>query len=453
MLTGHTLIFGFVLALIVLFVLIIRFKWDAFVSLLVVALGLGLLSGIPAKEIPGIIATGFGNTLAGVGILIGLGILFGQFLASSGAINKIATGMLSVFGVKKSPYAIAMTSITVSIPVFFDAAFIILHKLIQNISLKTKIALSTFVAILSIGLITAHSLIIPTPGPLVVADQTGSDIGVFLLYGLLVSIPGVLVGGVMYGKFIGKRIANNGRLDDYEMSEGNSTIADRKEISTVLSFSILALPIILILSNTFMNLLFRGNPEHFVPTFFSVIGDKNVALLISLVVAMFALKPYIKEDSKTVFAKAFNQSGLVILITGAGGAFGKVVQETGIGDLLIAMMQGLNMPALLLAFLFSQILRASLGSATVALVTTSAIMGPIATELGVSPVLLGLAICAGGVGLSLPNDSGFWVVSKFGRLSITETIRVWTIGGFLSGVTVLLFVYILSIFQGILPGL
>lgn len=168
---------------------------------------------------------------------------------------------------------------------------------------------------------------------------------------------------------------------------------------------------------------------------------------------MFALKPYIKEDSKTVFAKAFNQSGLVILITGAGGAFGKVVQETGIGDLLIAMMQGLNMPALLLAFLFSQILRASLGSATVALVTTSAIMGPIATDLGVSPVLLGLAICAGGVGLSLPNDSGFWVVSKFGRLSITETIRVWTIGGFLSGVTVLLFVYILSILQGILPGL
>ena len=453
MLAGNTLIFGFVIALILLFVLIIRFRWDAFISLLVVALGLGLLSAIPVKEVPGIIASGFGSTLAGVGILIGLGIIFGQFLASSGAISKIATGMLKVFGVKKSPYAIAFTSITVSIPVFFDAAFIILHKLIQNISIKTKISLATFVAILSIGLITAHSLIIPTPGPLVVADHTGSDIGIFLLYGLLVSIPGVLVGGVIYGKFIGRRITNEGRLAESDVLETDNTLSGRKEVSTALSFGMLALPIVLILSNTFINLLFRDNTDHMIPTFFSVVGDKNVALLISVLVAMFALKPYLKEDTKAVFAKAFDQSGAVILITGAGGAFGKVVQETGIGDLIINMMQGLNMPALLLAFLFAQILRASLGSATVALVTTSAIMGPLAVDLGVSPVLLGLAICAGGVGLSLPNDSGFWVVSKFGRLSMTETVKVWSIGGFLSGVTVLLFVYVLSTFQGILPGL
>lgn len=453
MLAGNTLIFGFVIALILLFVLIIRFRWDAFISLLVIALLLGLLSAIPVKEVPGIIASGFGSTLAGVGILIGLGIIFGQFLAASGAVSKIATSMLNVFGVKKSPYAIAITSITVSIPVFFDAAFIILHKLIQNISIKTKISLATFVAILSIGLITAHSLIIPTPGPLVVADQTGSDIGIFLLYGLLVSIPGVLVGGVIYGKFIGRRITNEERLDDSDMLESDSTLSRRREISTALSFGMLALPIVLILSNTLINLFFRDNPQHLIPMFFTVIGDKNVALLISVIVAMFVLKPYIMEETKSVFAKAFDQSGAVILITGAGGAFGKVVQETGIGELIIAMMQGLNMPAILLAFLFSQILRASLGSATVALVTTSAIMGPLALELGVSPVVLGLAICAGGVGLSLPNDSGFWVVSKFGRLSMTETLKVWSIGGFLSGVTVLLFVYVLSMFQGILPGL
>lgn len=454
MLTGNALIVGFVVSLILLFILIIKFKWDAFVSLLIVALGLGLVSSIPAKEVPGIMAGGFGSTLTGVGILIGLGIIFGQFLASSGAISKIASGMLRAFGVKKSPYAMAATSITVSIPVFFDAAFIILHKLIQNLSIKTKISLSTFVTILAIGLITAHSLIIPTPGPLVVADQTGSDIGIFFLYGLLVAIPAVLVGGVIYGKFIGKKITNEGRLDASEvvdLEEGKDP--NRKEISTGLSFGMLALPIVLILSNTVVGLLFKENPDHIVNTFFSTIGDKNVALLISVIVAMFVLKPYIQEDSKTIFADAFNQSGMVILITGAGGAFGKVVQETGIGDLIINLMQGLSMPALLLAFLFAQILRASLGSATVALVTTSAIMGPMAVELGVSPVLLGLAICAGGIGLSLPNDSGFWVVSKFGRLSMTETLKVWSIGGFFSGVTALIAVYILSMFTGILPGL
>ena len=454
MLTGNALIVGFIVALILLFVFIIKFKWDAFISLLVIAIGLGLVSSIPAKDVPGIVAGGFGSTLTGVGILIGLGIIFGQFLASSGAISNIATGMLRAFGVKKSPYAMGATAITVSIPVFFDAAFIILHKLIQNLSIKTKISLSTFVAILAIGLITAHSLIIPTPGPLVVADQVGSDIGIFFIYGLLVAIPGVLVGGIIYGKFIGKRITNEGRLHPSEITEMEETKdPNQKEISTGLSFGMLLLPIVLILSNTVVGLIFKENPDHIVNTFFTVIGDKNVALLISVIVAMFVLKPYIKEDSSKIFSDAFDQSGMVILITGAGGAFGKVVQETGIGDLIIDLMQGLSMPALLLAFLFSQILRASLGSATVALVTTSAIMGPMAVELGVSPVLLGLAICAGGVGLSLPNDSGFWVVSKFGRLSMTETLKVWSIGGFLSGVTALIAVYILSMFTGILPGL
>ena len=242
---------------------------------------LGLVSSIPVTEVPGIVAGGFGSTLTGVGILIGLGIIFGQFLASSGAISKIASGMLHAFGVKKSPYAMAATAITVSIPVFFDAAFIILHKLIQNLSIRTKISFATFVAILAIGLITAHSIIIPTPGPLVVADQTGSDLGLFFLYGLLISIPGVLVGGVIYGKFIGKRITNEGRLDASEVEDLEETKdPNRKEISTSLSFGMLLLPIVLILSNTIVGLIFKDNPDHIVNSFFSFIGDKNVALLI-----------------------------------------------------------------------------------------------------------------------------------------------------------------------------
>ncbi|CAG9622724.1 GntP family permease [Sutcliffiella rhizosphaerae] len=455
MLTGNGLIIGFIIALILLFVLIIKFKWDAFVALLVVAIGLGLVSAIPARTVPIVIAEGFGATLTGVGILIGLGIIFGQFLASSGAIEKIANSMLRAFGVKKSPYALAATSVTVAIPVFFDAAFIILHKLVYSLSLKTRISLATLVAILAIGLIVSHSLIIPTPGPLVVADQMGTDIGVFFLYGLLVAIPATLVGGVLYGKFIGKRIPTGDKLNDV-VEDLNETVetTNRKEIPTWLAYAMLALPIVLILSNTVMNnVVFRGNQEAFIPTLFAIIGDKNSALLISVIVAIFVLKPFIKESTADVMKHAFEASGMILLITGAGGAFGKVVQETGLGDLIINVMQGLNMPALLLGFVFAQILRASLGSATVALVTTATILGPMAVDLGVSPVLLGLAICAGGIGLSLPNDSGFWVVSKFGRLTVPETIRVWSIGGFIAGVTALTFIYLLSAISGVLPGL
>ncbi|MEK4566346.1 gluconate:H+ symporter [Alkalihalobacillus sp. FSL R5-0424] len=454
MLTGTGLIIGFIVALIVLFVLIIKLKWDAFIALLVVAIGIGLISNIGVRDLPGVIADGFGGTLAGVGILIGLGIIFGQFLAASGAIEKIASSMIRAFGVKRSPLALSATATTVAIPVFFDAAFIILNKLVQSLSIKTKISLATFVAILAIGLIVSHSLIIPTPGPLIVADNTGSEIGVFFLYGLLVAIPATLVGGVLYGKFIGKRIPNGDRLNDVtEEFEETEPVAGKKEMPTWLAYAMLALPIVLILSNTLMNVVFIENPEHIIPTFFAFIGDKNTALLISVITALFVFRPYLKEDSKTVMTQAFESSGMILLITGAGGAFGKVVQETGIGDLLIGMMQGVNMPVLLLAFLFAQLLRAALGSATVALITTSSILGPMAVELGASPVLLGLAICAGGIGLSLPNDSGFWVVSKFGRLTMMETLRVWSLGGFIAGLTALGFIYFLTMFQSVLPGL
>lgn len=454
MLTGTGLIIGFIAALVVLFVLIIKLKWDAFISLLVVAIGIGLMSNISVRDLPGVIADGFGGTLAGVGILIGLGIIFGQFLAASGAIEKIASSMISAFGVKRSPIALSATATTVAIPVFFDAAFIILNKLVQSLSIKTKISLATFVAILAIGLIVSHSLIIPTPGPLIVADNTGSDIGIFFIYGLLVAIPATLVGGVLYGKFIGKRIQNGDRLNDVtEDLDEDQQVSNKKEIPTWLAYAMLALPIVLILSNTLMNVVFIENPEHIVPTFFAFIGDKNTALLISVIAALFVFKPYMKEDSKTVMTQAFESSGMILLITGAGGAFGKVVQETGIGDLLINMMQGVNMPVLLLAFLFAQLLRAALGSATVALITTSTILGPMAAELGASPVLLGLAICAGGIGLSLPNDSGFWVVSKFGRLTMMETLRVWSLGGLIAGITALGFIYFLTLFQNVLPGL
>ncbi|MFD1415888.1 GntP family permease [Oceanobacillus jeddahense] len=458
MLTGNGLIIGFIVALAILFVLIIRFKWDAFIALLVVAIGLGLVSAIPAQEVPEVIATGFGDTLAGVGILIGLGIIFGQFLAASGGIEKIASSMLKAFGVKNSPYAMAATSTTVAIPVFFDAAFIILHKLIYSLSIRTKISLATFVAILAIGLIVSHSLIIPTPGPLVVADQMGVDIGVFFIYGLIVAIPATLVGGVIYGKIIGKRITNGARLDDVkeelQANEQEEKDPNQKEMPTWLAYAMLGLPIILILSNTVINnVVLQNSPNAMIGKVFAVIGDKNSALLISVIAAMFILTPYIKEKTSTVMKEAFDSSGMVLLITGAGGAFGQVVQQTGLGELLVDLMTGFNMPALILGFVFAQILRASLGSATVALVTTSTILGPLAVDLGVSPVLLGLAIAAGGIGLSLPNDSGFWVVNKFGRLSVTETIRVWSLGGFVAGVTALVMVHLLSAMSGFLPGL
>ncbi|ANA81557.1 gluconate permease [Paenibacillus glucanolyticus] len=447
MLTGPMLIVVFLIALAFLFLLIIKWKVEPFLALTVIAFGTAIAIGIPLKEVPGIVTSGFGNTLVGVGILIGLGVIFGQFLGASGAVEKIAGSLLKIFGIKNSPAGLAMSGTLVSIPVFFDAAFVILSGLLKSLATRTGISIVTFVTALGIGLITSHNMIAPTPGPMVVAENTGADLGLFILYGILVAIPATLVGGFIYGMFIGKRIQTT---EEVVVAEEAENKAPRKEISTSLSFGMLALPIVLILANTISKMLYPGTA---IETFFGFIGDKNIALLISVFAAVIFLRPYIAEDSGKLYSEAIATGGMIVLITGAGGAFGAVINHSGIGDYLITTMQSWSIPVLMLAFIFSQILRASLGSSTVALVTTSSIMGPLVLDLGVSPILLGLAICAGGIGLSLPNDSGFWVVNRFGKLTVTQTLKVWTLGGFIAGLTALASVYVLSLFSGILPGL
>lgn len=448
MVTGNMLILIFLLSLALLFFLILKLKLEPFLSLIGVAFATALAIGMPLTEAPGIVATGFGNTLAGVGILIGLGVIFGQFLAASGAIEKIAQAILKIFGIQKSTAGLALTGTVVSIPVFFDAAFVILSGLIKSLSKRTGISIISFVTALGVGLIVSHSMIAPTPGPLVVAENTKADLGLFILYGLICAIPATLVGGYVYGQFIGKRIQHHGETEKTEAT--TQADAPRKEISTGLSFAMLALPIVLILANTLSQLVF---PETGISAFFGFTGEKNIALFISVIIAIAVLSPYILTSKQTLYMEAMSSAGSILLITGAGGAFGAVINESGIGDYLIQTMQSWSIPVLLLAFIFSQLLRASLGSATVALVTTSSIMGPLALDLSVSPILLGLAICAGGVGLSLPNDSGFWVVNKFGKLTIGQTLKAWTIGGFLAGLSALVVIYILSLFSGILPGI
>lgn len=449
MLTGPMLIVVFLIALAFLFLLIMKWKVEPFLALTVVAFVTALAIGMPIKEIPAVVTGGFGSTLTGVGILIGLGVIFGQFLGASGAIEKIANALLKIFGIKRSPAGLDISGTIVSIPVFFDAAFVILSGLLKSLASRTGISIITFVTALGIGLITSHNMIAPTPGPMIVAENTGSDLGLFIVYGIICALPAAIVGGFIYGSFIGKRI----KIDEVSGDEEAAPVeklSSRKEISTALSFGMLALPIVLILGNTISKLLF---PDTAISTFFGFIGDKNIALLISVLVAIIVLRPYIAEDSSKLYSEAIATGGMIVLITGAGGAFGSVINYSGIGDYLITSMQSWSIPVLMLAFIFSQILRASLGSSTVALVTTSSIMGPLIVELGVSPILLGLAICAGGIGLSLPNDSGFWVVNRFGKLTISQTLKVWTLGGFIAGLTSLVMFYVLSLFSGILPGL
>lgn len=440
----------FVGALILVFGLIVWAKWDAFLALLAGAVVTGLAVGIAINELPGVIAKGFGNTMGGIGITIGLGVMLGELLFAAGATERIADSMLKAFGERRATLAMALTGWCVSIPVFFDAAFVILVGLIRQISRRTGISMITLVTALAVGLIATHAAVPPTPGPLVVAENLKANLGYFILYGAIITLIAVLVGGVLYGRWIGRNAPPYQESSAEGQTAVTSDFGERTLPSALLSFGLLLLPILLILCNTVFSVTAEGTS---VARLFAFLGDKNIALFISVIAAIVLLRPFVKEKTNEILGRAIKSSGIILLITGAGGAFGSVIQASGIGDYLVETMTNWNMPIILLAFVFAQILRMAQGSTTVALVTTSSVLGPLVAQLGVSPVLVGLAISAGGIGLSLPNDSGFWVVTNFSGFDVRDTLKTWTMGGTIAGLVSLILVLVLSLFQGILPGL
>lgn len=453
-----TLLIVFSISLIFVLVSIIKFNLHPFLSLLIGGIIMGILSGMGLTDVANGLANGFGSTMEGIGIIIILGVGLGHLLHISGCTSEIASLMLRITGEKRTPLAVNLTGYIVSIPVFFDAAFVILVNLAKSLSRKGKIPFVTLVTALSIGLITTHALVIPTPGPVAVAGTMGVNIGWFLLYSIIVSLPASILGGVVYGKYLGrkKEYINDFALAFDDIEEENISSSSDKVPSGQLGIFLIFLPIAIILFGTVASLTFEN--DSLLYTLLNFLGNKNIALLIGLLVAYICLKPYIKQSLNEIVTEAATQSGIILAITGAGGAFGKIINNTGIGSMLVEGMSGLTsgigIAVIVAAFVISQVLRAAQGSTTVALITTSAIFAPLLENLSsVSPVLVGLAICAGGIGLSLPNDSGFWVVNRFSKFDVKQTMQVWSIGGTVSGVTALIMILILSMFSNVLPGL
>ena len=454
MITGYGLLAVFAVSILILLVSIIKFKLNPFIALLLTSILTGFLVQMPIGDISSTISAGFGNTLGSIGIVIGLGIVFGNVLSESKATQSIANGLLSKTGDKNAAIAVTTAGFLISIPVYMDAAFVIMMPIVKYIADKTKKSLMIFICALGVGTIVGHAMVIPTPGPLSVAANMNADVGAFIFYSILCAFPAILVGGWLYGKRF-----NNAEAYQIEASEALEAEAaitkeeDENMPSFGLSMFTLLFPIcIILLSNVIKAVL---PADSMIVSIASFLGDKNIALLIGSVVAFALLHNHFEKSFSDVVVEAADSAGLILLITGAGGAFGSVINASGIGDFLVATMSDLSIPAVVLGFVLSALLRVSQGSTTVALVTTSSILGPAIAATGASPVLVGLAICAGGVGLSLPNDSGFWVLSRFGGISVKDTLNSWTIGGTLAGFSAFAVVLILNVLNSVigLPGL
>lgn len=417
----------------ILLFMILALKVNAFISLLVSSISVGLFSGMDPVMIIDTVKKGMGNTLGFVAIIIGLGAIFGEILRQSGSTEKLSKVILEKFGLERSPLALSLSGFLIAIPVFFDVAFIILIPVIYALQKRTGKSLLYFAIPLLASLAITHAFIPPTPGPIAVADILGADLGWVILFGFIVGLPTTLVSGLWFGKYISKKIFVP-VPEDMEIEKVGGDQDMDPPLGAILG--LIALPIVLILANTLTAAMFPDPIEGIGQSVLKIIqflGNPIVALIISTLFALYFLgvkMGYNKSQLQDMSIKALGPAGIIILITGAGGVFKEMLIESGAGEMLANQFARLEITPLIMAFVLALIVRLIQGSATVAMITAAGIMAPILGQMDISPIqnaLLVLSIAAGASGFSHVNDSGFWLVNRYLGLSEIDTIKSWTV--------------------------
>lgn len=434
-----------------LLVLVVVVRLHAFVALLLTSLVVAVVGGIPLGEIADLIQTQMGSTLGYIAVVIGLGAMFGEMLQRSGGASSIADRLLEVFGDSRAPWALAITGLIVAIPVFFDVALVLLLPLTANLARRSGRSLLFYAIPLLAGIAVAHSFIPPTPGPVAVAGLLGADLGWVIALGLLAGIPATLIGGIWYGRYISDRVhIEVPKFLVPRLDREKAAISTHPKPSFAVAAGLVGLPLLLILLRTVSAVtLPEGSMLREVLAF---VGHPFTALLIATLLSFYALGiklGFTPVEVREMASKGLEPVGLIILVTGAGGVFGKVLFATGVGDAVANWISESRLPIVVVAFLIAVVVRVAQGSATVSMVTAAGLMAPIVECGSFSAPLTAavvIAIASGATVLSHVNDSGFWLVSRYLGMSERETIRVWTVMETLVGVTGFLVVLLLSLF-------
>lgn len=436
------------LSIVLIILLTARYQVHPFIVLFLVSLFYGLCAGMPLNEIIDSVNSGFGDTLGSIGLLIILGVIIGAFLENSGGAYKVADKVLNLTGKKRVPTAMGIIGYFVSIPVFADSAFILLSPLNKSLSKKAKITLSGSAVALALGLTVTHTLVPPTPGPIAAAGILNADLGLVMMLAIPVSAI-ALVGALIYSnQYVSKTY-----IDPIPEVDQEEMAARMKKAPSAFKSSLpVFVPIILIVLRSIVN-MYEDSINAEVANIILFIGEPFIALLIGMFLAFLLPK---KLDSSMLstsgwVGKALKDATSIILITGAGGIFGKVLQNSGIAEMLGQMLSDIDL-SIWLPFLLAAAIKTAQGSSTVALITAASIMTPMMGTLGfvteMEKAMVVLAIGAGSSVFSHANDSFFWVVTQLTGMDTKMGYRLFSLGTVVLGLTAATTLFIIYLFIG-----
>ena len=447
--------------------IVLKTKIQAFLALIISTVVVGVIGGMPLTnitiEVDGVektfgivnsITSGFGGTLGSIGIIIGFGVMMGQIFEVTGAAKRMAHTFLKLFGKKREEEALALTGFLVSIPIFCDSGFVVLAPIAKAISKATKKSVIGLGTALAAGLVITHSLVPPTPGPLGVCGIFGVDVGKFILLTLVLALP-MAIACIAYSRlYLSKkyyRIPNEeGEIVEMPYQEPNYEAAFSMDMTGVPgaleSFMPLIIPIILILINTVATAM--GKTEGFMNVLV-FLGQPIVAVGLGLIVAILTLgRSLDRHEALTEMEKGMASAGIIMLVTGGGGALGQIIKDSGLGTFMAEGLAKTAIPIIILPLLIATAMRFIQGSGTVAMTTAASITAPIIAASGVSPILGAVACCVGSLFFGYFNDSYFWVVNRtLGVSEAKDQLRIWSVTSTVAWAVGVVEVLILNIFM------
>lgn len=425
-----------------LFLLIIVFRLNAFIAFIIVSIGIGIGQGMELNSIVISIENGIGNTLGFLVIILGLGAMVGKLVAESGAAQKITNGLINLFGIKNTRTAVMLTGFIVGITMFYSVGFVILVPLVFTVAASTGLSLISIALPMLAALSVTHGFLPPHPAPSALSVMFEADLGKTLLYGILVAIPSIIISGPILAKFIPKVDAKP--LKEFMASK----IFEENELPSLSNSLITALlPVILIGFSTILNSFI--SPDSFLYSIIKFIGNPVIALLLTVLIGIYTLgiaRGNSMEGIMKIFGTAVSGITMVLLIISGAGALKQILIDSGVSNYIGGLLELSSLSPLIIAWLIATLIRFSVGSATVAGLTTAGIVLPLVQSSGVSPELMVLAIGSGSLMLSHVNDAGFWLFKEYFNLSVKETLSTWTVMETTIGVSGLIGVLILEKF-------